>query len=324
MVHYRSYDHVEHIGRDEVENIDIGKCYIFPKLDGTNAVIFLDDDGNVCAGSRNRKITIENDNHGFAALVKNSEKELITFLSEFPNIILYGEFLKKHTLGTYRPEAWNRFYLFDIFDVKEGKYIPFSEWESMWMDHPWKQPEWFQILLPLCIINSPSQEQLQTQVETNTYLIQDGAGVGEGICIKNYEWFNKYGRQQWAKIVRNEFKEKNMLAFGITEKNGPKIIELLVAQQFCTPELVGKTRAKIVADVANENKLDLSEPNMQQIVESRFRGKIIPQLLGRVYHDLVVEDIWTILKKHSNPTINFGLLNRHVVAKVKEYSQDLF
>ena len=33
---YRSYQHIEKLGRDEVEGILNGKCYIQPKIDGTN------------------------------------------------------------------------------------------------------------------------------------------------------------------------------------------------------------------------------------------------------------------------------------------------
>lgn len=51
-------------------------CIITEKLDGTNAQIVIDEDGSVRAGSRNRWITPEDDNFGFAGWVKKNEDEL--------------------------------------------------------------------------------------------------------------------------------------------------------------------------------------------------------------------------------------------------------
>lgn len=51
-------------------------CIITEKLDGTNAQVVVGEDGSVRAGSRNRWITPENDNFGFAAWVKQHEDEL--------------------------------------------------------------------------------------------------------------------------------------------------------------------------------------------------------------------------------------------------------
>lgn len=50
---------------------------ISEKIDGTNALIHISDDLSVIrAGSRNRWITPEKDNHGFACFVKKHEDEL--------------------------------------------------------------------------------------------------------------------------------------------------------------------------------------------------------------------------------------------------------
>lgn len=46
------------------------------KIDGTNAQIFIGDDGAVLAGSRTRWITPENDNFGFARWVEENKEQL--------------------------------------------------------------------------------------------------------------------------------------------------------------------------------------------------------------------------------------------------------
>lgn len=53
---------------------------ITEKLDGTNASVFVAEDGTVLAGSRTRWITPESDNFGFAKWVKDHEDELRTGL----------------------------------------------------------------------------------------------------------------------------------------------------------------------------------------------------------------------------------------------------
>lgn len=47
------------------------------KLDGTNAQITITDDGQFLVGSRNRWITPEDDNHGFAAWAMANKDELL-------------------------------------------------------------------------------------------------------------------------------------------------------------------------------------------------------------------------------------------------------
>lgn len=55
-------------------------CVISEKIDGTNAQVYVGEDGVVLAGSRNRWITPEADNYGFAAWVKAHEEDLRTGL----------------------------------------------------------------------------------------------------------------------------------------------------------------------------------------------------------------------------------------------------
>lgn len=53
-------------------------CVVTEKIDGTNAQVFIPDDcSTVYAGSRNRWITPEDDNYGFAAWVQEHKQELL-------------------------------------------------------------------------------------------------------------------------------------------------------------------------------------------------------------------------------------------------------
>ena len=55
---FRKYTHVERFGNGAVNGIEVGECYIFPKIDGTNASVWWDDDLlQIRTGSRTRELS---------------------------------------------------------------------------------------------------------------------------------------------------------------------------------------------------------------------------------------------------------------------------
>lgn len=316
MSKFRRYDHLVRLGHRNVQGIDIGLVYVFPKLDGTNASVWWDGE-KLRAASRNRVLSMDDDNAGFCAWVMSEEGEgLQNFCVDHPNAIVYGEWMVPHTLKTYREEVWRRFWIFDVYDRERGTYASYEDYA------PRMAPYELSVIEPLCTIQDPSEDQLKAQVEMNTYLIAEGAGLGEGVVLKNYAW-RQHGTP-WAKVVRNVFKEEAARAFGHAKKHGEFQVEVAIAEEFVTPELVGKTRAKVVLDVANDLNFCMVNPNWQQSLEANHRDKVIPQLLGRVFHDLIDEEMWAILKKHKGATIDFKKLQGRVVLATKALAEDLF
>ena len=110
------YQHLERFGTTEVERIELGECYVFPKIDGTNSSVWIEN-GEIKAGSRNRELSLEKDNAGFYEWVLKQEN-IKNFLCENPNLRLFGEWLVPHSLKTYRENAWRNFYVFDVAEVK--------------------------------------------------------------------------------------------------------------------------------------------------------------------------------------------------------------
>jgi hypothetical protein len=53
------------------------ECVITEKLDGTNAQVFIGEDGELLVGSRTRWITPEDDNYGFARWAMDHKEELL-------------------------------------------------------------------------------------------------------------------------------------------------------------------------------------------------------------------------------------------------------
>lgn len=85
------------------------------KIDGTNACIVFDDNGEMFAQSRNRVITTANDNAGFAAWAYKNQGELFTILGPGRH---YGEWWgqgigRKYDMGhkvfsTFNTAGWYR------------------------------------------------------------------------------------------------------------------------------------------------------------------------------------------------------------------------
>lgn len=299
---FTKYQHLERLGTEEVEGIQTGTVYVFPKLDGTNGSVWLDAEGNLKAGSRNRTLTLDHDNAGFNKWVLQNEDMFRGYLDEYPDRILYGEWLVPHSLKTYRDDAWHRFYVFDVYAPDhEGELqpLPYENYKDELKANS------IDYLSPLRIIKNGTDEQFRRCTEENTYLIQEGQGVGEGVVLKNYGWTNKYGRTTWAKIITNSFKEQHYKEMGAPILGGLSEEERIV-NQFVTQHLVDKTKAKI------------------EVERDGWHSKCIPELLGRVFHDLITEEMWIILKEYKNPKIDFKYLQRLTIAKVKELKPEVF
>jgi len=66
----------EFVGFSKIARLN-RECIITEKIDGTNAQIFIADDGTMFAGSRTRWLLPENDNHGFANWCEAQRSELL-------------------------------------------------------------------------------------------------------------------------------------------------------------------------------------------------------------------------------------------------------
>ena len=292
---FKKYQHIERFGTIETEGIDIGMCYVFPKIDGANGSIWLGDELENEAGSRNRKLSLDLDNQGFLKWV-HTQPSFSKLFAHYPDLRLYGEWLIPHTLKTYEETAWKRFYVFDV--MKGEDYLPYDIYKEYL--------ETFNIdyIPPICKVDTPTLDRLMKQLNKNGYLIKDGEGVGEGIVVKNYNYVNKFGRQTWAKIVRNDFKFKHSKN-QITEVKEKKIVEQEIVFRFVTLALVEKEYNKIKND-------------------GGWMSKSIPRLLQTVFYCLVREESWNFVKQFKNPVIDFRKLSVLTTMRVKELMPHLF
>lgn len=297
------YHSLSRFGNKEVEGIEVGQCYIFPKIDGTNASMCFDPvKDKFCFGSRNRQLTREQDNAGFMAAMEDGHdtKGYFDFCKGHPHLILFGEWLVPHTIKDYRDEAWKKFYVFDVYDRDTMTFMPFADYEEWMKIHKMHYIPCFKTM------RNPSFEDLLFQANNIKFLLRDETCVGEGIVIKNYGWENKFhDNGVWAKIVTAEFKDKHVLEMGGSEAGGICNEEKLV-DAAVTAALIEKEYAKIV----NENE--------------GWSRKYIPRLLETVFYCLIKEDFYDTLKVINFGTVNFKTLKTFTVMKIKQVKPELF
>lgn len=289
------YQHLERWGTYNTEGIDIGTCYIFPKIDGANVQIWYSN-GEIHTGSRNMEITegsIRVDFHKWVQEQDNIEE----FFIKNPTLRLHGEWLVPHTLKTYSESAWNNFYVFDV--IAGETYLTYECYKDLLDVFDIKY------IVAICKIKNPSEKQLINQLEKNTYLIQDGKGTGEGIVIKNYHYKNNNDNIRWAKIVKNEFKDKHIRESEICKIAGSKQIERDIVNKYITISLIEKEKAKIDNDC-------------------EWSSKQIPRLLNTIYYCLITEESWNFIKEFKKPVIDFKKLLLFSTAKIKELKPELF
>ena len=120
---YKKYDKILNKGFQLSDFVETG-IEVTEKLDGSNASFTYDADAKkVRVFSRNQELTENNNLNGFYQYVQEFVKDFndlqIATLSDYT---IFGEWLTKHTV-TYKDEAYNKFYAFDVFNKKSGYYV---------------------------------------------------------------------------------------------------------------------------------------------------------------------------------------------------------
>lgn len=291
---FHKYQHIERLGTTEVNGILEGECYIFPKIDGTNGQVWLED-GQIKVGSRNREITSESDNAGCAKyIIENHIFDEV--LRRYPDWHIFFEWLVPHTIKYYEDSAWRRPYVFDVavYNAETDcyRYLSYNHYSNIL-----KQYDNIEVIPTLGILINPSAKDIEYLLDSNTYLCKDNK-PGEGVVIKNYSFVNRFGRTTWAKVVRTEFKEKQHPTS--KPKQTVEEVEKDIIEQYITKSLVEKEQAKIINECGD------------------WSSKYIPRLLGTIWHTFIDEETFHFTKQFKNPTIDFKVLNRLCNEKIKE------
>ena len=153
---------IKFIGWPKIPRLENEKYYITEKIDGTNAAIIIDEEGNFGCQSRKRLLTPEDDNFGFAAWAYENKEALMSLGSG-------------HHFGEWWGKGIQRGY-----DLPEKRFSLFNtrKWNN-------ENPN-----LPACchvvpIIEGPVDEALK-ELTTNGSKAAPGYMKAEGIIIFSY------------------------------------------------------------------------------------------------------------------------------------------
>lgn len=304
---FRKYQHIARYGRDgNCRGIENGLCFIFPKIDGTNCQTYIADNlEDIKCGSRNMELNEscrDRDTYnGFYDYAMNNEN-IRKFHMKYKNLRLYGEWLVPHTIETYRDNAWKKFYVFDVLEeYNDGtfRYLSFDEYLPLLLEFN------LDYVKPIIKAENFNYDKLLMFCNKNTFLIEDGKGVGEGIVIKRYDYKNPSNNTIWAKLVLNEFKELNAEKFGHDKTSIPLSIEEKIVRDFLTQSFIEKEYCKLVE-------------------ENIWNNSMIPVLFKHIETELLTEEINNIIEEYNHPIINFTILRNLIIDKIKETKKDLF
>jgi len=312
---FKQYQHIERFGNDEVQNIELGKTYIFPKLDGTNSSVWVDkiETGyKVSAGSRMRELSLEKDNAGFLSWLSgesDAAENFNIFSLSYPQLRVFGEWLVPHTFKGYREDAWRKFYVFDVLNDETDQYMSYEAYKPLLDEFG------IDYIPPLAIITNGSYDNFQRVLSENRYLCPDNGEPGEGIVLKNYDFYNRFGRQVWAKIIRQEFKDQFHKVMGPPEIGG-KMNEELILDRCLSVALIDKTIAKILWSEDQKSE--------QVAGTSGWSSKYIPRLLETVFYDIIKEELWDSWKDIKFGSINGKTLKALTINRIKQLKPELF
>lgn len=290
MANYRSYTHLEKLGKDVVKDIlHCNHIVIQPKLDGSNACVWDAGDGTIACGSRKRNLSITSDNGGFYAYINHSTDPEVEFLRDFckdhPDYIVYGEFLGvpgQKFLGTIKDYIEGGFFIFDVFDVTTGEYLPYATWSKFF------EGDYHRVVPLIADIDttntSVSVDSLIADYADKTNFNMPDGMRGEGLVIKAEPSYRDiYGNIQIGKIVLDEFHARKKQKVKVPAMTADECINAFV-ENYCTAAFMAKEQNKIMLTLG----MDEWENN----------GKCIGMFVNKIVDELITEEMWPYFKKH--------------------------
>lgn len=235
------------------------------KLDGANASFKRVGNEIVCF-SRNTQLDEHNTLRGFYNWVQNNIKA-----NDLPEGATYfGEWLVRHKLDYGSNE--NQFYLFDIYDEETERYIPFNLVKY--------QAEKLKLnLIPIFYTGTfQSIEHIQSFVGKSLL-----GEIGEGVVVKNVNWTNKHGQQQFTKFVSDSFAEMAKVKKHTVKQPVDQL------QEFVNSTVNNARVSKIIHKLVDEGIL-----NEDYAIEDM--GTILKSTGTRVFDDVVKEELDELLK----------------------------
>lgn len=216
-----------------------------------------------------------------------------------PNFRYFGEWLCPHKIK-YKEEHRNTFKLFSIWDDKSSQYlsddIVLSEAKRLGLD----TVEYFYLGEFI------SYEHMASFIGKSN--ITEVPNTGEGIVVKNVDYFDRSGKQVFVKLVSESFaemqkqklpknpnlydKEVAIIKSVLTKPRVDKLMHKLVdegeiAREDFALENMGKLikllAPRVLEDIYKEESEILSQLEETQV--NKFVGKVLPPTIREVLKD---------------------------------------
>lgn len=305
MSDFKRYIHIERIEKVQDDMLKAESYIAMPKLDGTNASVWSDKEGNIHAGSRNREVNADKDNAGFYAYITTSQEESVVALREFlrenPNYIVYGEFLGtgKKFLGTIKGYEENGFFIFDVWNRDTAEFLPHSEWYAEFSS-------WYPRCVPAIYYDHFPTPKEQKEILKSDFLRYNLANsetaYPEGVVIKGEPACrDPFGNIKIGKIILDEFKknhdhDRKKLVYE------PGELEEEFVNKYITEAFLSKCKSKI--DIA--------------IGEDAPQPKKVGMFMNLVIDDLMTEEFWDFFKKKKT-VVDLAIIVQLAKQKAADY-----
>lgn len=281
MGDFKKYIHIKRLEKVRDGMLKAERYIAMPKLDGTNASVWSDEEGNIHAGSRDRELNANKDNAGFYNYITTSQEEYIVSLREFarnnPNYIVYGEFLGagKKFLGAIKGYENNGFFIFDVWDRDTAEFLPYDEWHT-------KLCSWYPYCIPAIYFDHlPTSNEGKEILKSDFLRYNLKEGYPEGVVIKGEpSCRGLFGDIQMGKIILDEFKEKQNQNRK-KQVYEPGELEKEFVDKYITQAFLSKCK----------NKIDIA------IGEEAPQPKRVGMFMNLVIDDLMIEEFWSFFKK---------------------------
>lgn len=291
--HLPSYVKIYNFGTGHINEIFQGPVWIGEKLDGSQFTFGWNEEGEMIFRSKRVQVYPGQENSNFGPTINALlELEKQGVFRGWKHLVFRGEVFRsnKHNTLTYKRCPKHHIVIFDI----QNKELEGTNWYNP------------NLLKKICeeigleyvestLHNISKLEDVKEIAELPSML----GGQREGIVIKNYNQFTPIGDPQFAKYVKDVFREKNSKDFKKRNPTQKDILETLVEY------------------LKSEARWNKARQHLEDSGELQFQLQDIPKLMNEVQKDVEEEDafeIKEILFKHFWPQIK-----RRIVHGIPEW-----
>lgn len=219
-----------------VEGFKVGDHVIIQeKVDGANASIRYDRERKeLVAFSRKNELTFDKTLNGFWNYVQSLP---VDEYADTENYVIFGEWLLKNAIK-YQKDAYNKWYVYDIFDTETGCYLPQADVKEFCKKH--------NLIYIKTFYDGPfiSWNHCRSFVGKSDIAL----GQGEGVVIKNQTRLNstddhlpfvlKLVGDHFAEIKKANHREKVLDPMKLEEKaRAQEIVDQIVTHRRVEKEL---------------------------------------------------------------------------------------